>query len=63
MPTVQMCGVSASYAFTNWSEGLLRPSDCARTLEEEAAPELGGHMRSGEQRRGSVLLPNIGYVQ
>lgn len=61
MPTVQICGVSASYAFTNWS--LLRLSDCARTLEEEAAPELGGHMKSGEQRRGSVLPPNIGYVQ
>lgn len=61
MPTVQICGVSASYAFTNWS--LLRLSDCARTLEEEAAPELGGHMKSGEQRRGSVLPPNTGYVQ
>lgn len=63
MPTVQIGGISASYAFTNWSVGLLRLFDCARTLEEEAAPELGGHMKSGVQRRGSVLPPNIGYVQ
>lgn len=54
-PTVQICGVSASYSFINWSVGLLRLFDCAWTLEEEAAPELGGHMKSVEQRRGSVL--------
>lgn len=63
MPTVQVCGNSASCAFTNWSVGLLRLFDCARTLEEEVAPELGGQMKSGEQRRRSVVRPNIGYVQ
>lgn len=36
--------------------GLLRLFDSAWTLEDEAAPELGGHVKSGEQRRGSVLL-------
>lgn len=63
MPTVQICGVWASYACINWSGGLLKLFACARTLEKEAAPELGGHMRSGKQRRASALPPNIGYVQ
>lgn len=63
MPTVQICGVWASCVFSNGSGGLWRCFDCARTLEEEAAPELGGHMKSGRQRRGSALPLNIGYVQ
>lgn len=63
MPTVQICGVWASCVFSHGSGGLWRCFDCARTLEEEAAPELGGHMKSGGQRRGSALPLNIGYVQ
>ena len=49
-PTVQICGIPASCSFANWSVKLLRPFDCARTLEEEAAPELGGHMTSSRDK-------------